>query len=270
LYEWVEGHDLSPQAWKGQSKITIPANSTTAILIDFDRLTMGYPVLTVDGGRNSKIQVKYAEALYEKVNLKAHRDSVQGKTMFGVWDVFRPDGEWRTYRPLWKRTFRYVQFNIYTKDEPLDCAAKLYDLLGMDVRAKHWEDISKGIKVSIRVSCWDEEQQLFRDYPDKEIYSQHTNLFAILCDVIPEPEQESLMSRILTFDHFDEVAISYFSFFLFEALAKTGMEDEFLHHLDFWHKFLERGHTTYGETGFASHDRSDCHAWSAHPAYYYS
>jgi len=31
---------------------------------------------------------------------------------------------------------------------------------------------------------------------------------------------------------------------------------------------LERGHTTFGETGFASHDRSDCHAWSAHPAYY--
>jgi len=26
--------------------------------------------------------------------------------------------------------------------------------------------------------------------------------------------------------------------------------------------------TTCGETGFASHDRSDCHAWSAHPAYY--
>ena len=28
------------------------------------------------------------------------------------------------------------------------------------------------------------------------------------------------------------------------------------------------GLTTTGETGFASHDRSDCHAWSAHPAYF--
>jgi hypothetical protein len=64
------------------------------------------------------------------------------------------------------------------------------------------------------------------------------------------------------------MASSYFSFFLFKSMQKTGQEDLFLDNLDFWYNFIDRGHTTWGETGFASHDRSDCHAWSAHPAYF--
>ncbi|MFW5822284.1 MAG: alpha-L-rhamnosidase C-terminal domain-containing protein, partial [Tangfeifania sp.] len=72
----------------------------------------------------------------------------------------------------------------------------------------------------------------------------------------------------LEFEGFEEMASSYFSFFLFKAMEKTGNEHLYLENLDFWYNFIDRGHTTCGETGFASHDRSDCHAWSAHPAYY--
>ena len=462
----TEGVDIEPQKWNGKSKLVIPQNTKASILVDYEIFTMGYPELTVSGGKNGSIQVKYAEALYEKVNLKAHRDSVEGKTMFGVWDVFRPDGEERTFRPLWKRTFRYVQFNVETKDEPLeilsyqneysgypypematfdsdnekldeifeiskrtlrmcsgetyydtpfyeqlsyggdnrpisaistynstddrllrevlrlypqsvdnetglfksaypsrfdfdmgswsmawiqtlqdyyfmrgdsafvaqftddiegvlefyerhldertgmigtvanknfidwsntkgslvrpnedgemkqsalltlyyahtlDCTARLYRQIGLSGRAAYWEEISEDIKVAVYANCWDEEEQLFRDYSDKQIYSQHTNLFAILCDVVPPVRQKELLNRILSYENFDEMASSYFSFFLFKAMQKTGQEELFLENLDFWYTFLERGHTTCGETGFASHDRSDCHAWSAHPAYY--
>jgi hypothetical protein len=150
----------------------------------------------------------------------------------------------------------------------LDCTVKLYNELGFKERAIYWEQLSKVIKSAIYTNCWDAEKQLFRDYADYPIYSQHTNLFAILCDIIPQPEQQKLMDRILTYENFDEMASSYFSFFLFKALQKTGKEDLFLENLDFWYTFIDRGHTTCGETGFASHDRSDCHAWSAHPAYF--
>ncbi|HKK10459.1 MAG TPA: alpha-L-rhamnosidase C-terminal domain-containing protein [Bacteroidales bacterium] len=462
----TQGVDIEPQVWNGKSKLTIPANTNASILVDFEVLTMGYPELTLKGGKNGSVQVKYAEALYEEVNLKAHRDSVEGKTMFGVWDVFRPDGEQRTFRPLWKRCFRYVQFNVETKDEPLeiasyineysgypypdmatfgsdndkldeifeiskqtlrmcsgetyydtpfyeqlsyggdnrpisaistynstddrllremlrlypqsenketglfksaypsrfdfdmgswsmawvqtlqdyyfmrgdsafvaqftdkiegvlkfyeyhldertgmigtvdnknfidwsntkgslvrsneegeiiqsalltlyyahtlDCTARLYREIGQEEKAAYWENVSAGIKVAVYTSCWDEEEQLFRDYSDKQIFSQHTNLFAILCDLVPPSEQTELLNRILNYEEFEELASSYFSFFLFKAMQKTGQEELFLDNLDFWYNFLDRGHTTCGETGFASHDRSDCHAWSAHPAYY--
>ena len=51
-------------------------------------------------------------------------------------------------------------------------------------------------------------------------------------------------------------------------MQKTDQEELYLENLDFWYDFLNRGLTTCGETGFPSHDRSDSHAWSAHPAYY--
>jgi len=462
----VTGANIPAGNWNGKTKLSIPANSKTSILVDFEIFTMGYPELTVSGGKNSKIQVNYAEALYEAVHLKAHRDSVNGLSMFGVWDIFHPDGQPRTFRPLWKRTFRYVQFNIETKNEPLeilsyqleysgypypemasfesdnprlneifemskrtlqmcsgetyydtpfyeqlsyggdnrpisaistynstddrllrevlrlypqsenketglfksaypsrfdfdqgswsmgwiqtlhdyyfmrgdsafvkqfagkidgvlrfyerhldertgmigtvknqnfidwsitkgslprhnkmremkqsalltlyfahtlDCTVKLYNELGLKERAVYWEQLSKGIKSAVYTNCWDAEKQLFRDYTDYPIYSQHTNLFAILCDLMPLPEQQKLMDRILTYDKFDEMASSYFSFFLFKAMEKTEQEDLYLDNLSFWYNFIDRGHTTCGETGFASHDRSDCHAWSAHPAYF--
>jgi alpha-L-rhamnosidase len=462
----VTGAGIPSGKWDGKSALTVPANTKAEILIDFEVLTMGYPELTVNGGSGSHIQVKYAEALYEEVHLKAHRDSVNNLNMFGVWDIFHPDGPKRTFRPLWKRCFRYVQFNVETKDEPLqigsyileysgypypematfesdnkklneifemskrtlemcsgetyydtpfyeqlsyggdnrpiaaistynsnddrllrevlrlypqsenretglfksaypsrfdfdmgswsmgwiqtlqdyyfmrgdsafvaqffdkiegvlrfyerhldehtgmigtvknqnfidwsntkgslprpnekremkqsalltlyfahtlDCTARLYREIGLAERAKHWDKVSQGIKVAVYTSCWDEEKQLFRDYADREIFSQHTNIMAILCDLIPPSGQSELLHRILNYGGFEEMASSYFTFFLFKVMEKTGNDHLYLDNLDFWYTFIDRGHTTCGETGFASHDRSDCHAWSAHPAYY--
>lgn len=462
----VTGAKISEGVWDGTTSLTIPANTKTEILVDFEVLTMGYPELTLEGGAGSRIQVKYAEALYEKVNLKGHRDSVNNLNMFGVWDIFHPDGEKRTFRPLWKRTFRYVQFNVETKNEPveidsyileysgypypematfesdnarlneifemckrtlrmcsgetyydtpfyeqlsyggdnrpiaaistynstddrllrevlrlypqsenketglfksaypsqfdfdmgswslawvqtlqdyyfmrgdsvfvtqfydkiegvlrfygrhldertgligvvknqnfidwsitkgslvrrdengetkqsallslyfahtLDCTARLYREIGLKERATYWKQLSRGIKVAVYTSCWDKEKQLFRDYSDRGIFSQHTNIMAILCDLVTPSEQTDLLHRILNFEGFEEVASSYFSFFLFKAMEKTGNEHLYLNNLDFWNNFIDRGHTTCGETGFDSHDRSDCHAWSAHPAYF--
>ena len=458
--------NLAPGPWDGSRAFTIPANTRASVLIDFDVLTMGYPELTLQGGKSSQVQVKYAEALYEAVHLKAHRDSVNGLTMYGVWDIFHPDGGKRTFRPLWKRTFRYVQFNIETKEEPLqvlgyqleysgypypdmarfesddprlnkifemsnrtlqmcsgetyydtpfyeqlsyggdnrpiaaistynstddrllrevlrlypqslnretglfksaypsrfdfdhgtwsmgwiqtlhdyyfmrgdsafikpflpgiegvlnyferyldkgtgilgtvpsrnfmdwsitkgsvprsndkreiiqsalltldyahtlDCSAALGHALGWKQKATYWTQLSRQIKAAVNRNCWDEKQQLFRDYADRAVFSQHTNILAILCDLVPPAQQAELLRRILTWDGFEERASSYFAFFLFKAMEKTGQEDLFLDHLDFWQQFINRGHTTCGETGFASHDRSDCHAWSAHPSYY--
>ncbi|MDZ7606720.1 MAG: family 78 glycoside hydrolase catalytic domain [Cyclobacteriaceae bacterium] len=115
----AEGTTMPSGFLAKKSAWTIPANTEAKILIDYGVLTMGYPELKVSGGKASTIQVKYAEALYEEVNLKAHRDSVINKTMFGVWDVFRPDGGERVFRPLWKRCFRYVQLVIKTAENPL-------------------------------------------------------------------------------------------------------------------------------------------------------
>ena len=150
----------------------------------------------------------------------------------------------------------------------LDCTVRLFNEIGFEEKSKRWALLSEGIKSSVLKASWDEQKQLFSDYPGGDIFSQQTNILAILCDLVPENQQKELLNRILSYDEFDEMASSYFSFFLFKAMQKTDQEDLFLENLDFWYDFLARGLTTTGETGFATHDRSDSHAWSAHPAYY--
>ncbi|MCM5663071.1 family 78 glycoside hydrolase catalytic domain [Galbibacter mesophilus] len=461
------GIPLSQSFISEKQPLKIPAQTKATILFDFERLTMGYPEITFSKGENATVKIKYAEALYEEVNLKAHRDSVNGKTMFGVWDIYKADGAAkRTFRPLWKRTFRYVQLEIETKEQPLEidsfineysgypykematfesndqtlneifemsnrtlqmcsaetyydtpfyeqlsyggdnrpisaistynttddrllrevlrlypqsknketrlfksaypsrfdfdmgswslawiqtlddyykmrgdkdfvkqftadiegvlgyyerhlneetgilgsvvsqnfidwsigkgsiprkneageinnsvmltlyyvhtleCTAHLFKELSLNEKAKEYQKQANTIKKNVYKTAWNEEKQLFRDELGKEIYSQHTNILAILCDVIPEEEQKALLQRVLNHKNLTEYASSYFSFFLFKSLEKTGLQHLFLDHLDFWKEYIDRGFTTCGETGFASHDRSDCHAWSAHPSYY--
>ena len=451
----------------GKSQIKVPANTVAEVLFDYEIFTTGYPELKVKGGRAGTIKLKYAEALYEAVNLKGHRDSVNNLTMYGVYDIFHPDGAERTFRPLWKRTARYVSLEITTADQPmeieslgweysgypyadmgtfvsdddtlnqiftmsqrtlrlcsgetyydtpyyeqlsyggdnrpighssvynsaddrlfrevmrlypqsvntttglmksaypsrfdfdqgtwslawiqslndyfrfrgdsayvrqfeesidgilayyerltdesthllgqvdsrnfmdwsitkgniprtneqkvfdhnimltafyaytLDATVALYTELGITEKAAIYRQQALQLKAGIKKYGWNPGLGLFRDEKDKEIYSQHTNILAILADFVPTDQHEALLERILNYDGFDEYASTFYQFFLFKAMEKLDKGDLILGHLDLWKKFIHKGLSTVGETGFASHDRSDCHAWSAHPAYYF-
>ena len=105
---------------KGTGTLTIPANTKTSILVDQNFETVAYPEMTVSGGKGSSIQFKYAEALFDDKRQKGNRNEISGREMIGNTDIFRPDGAVkRTFRPLWFRTFRYIELEIETKTEPL-------------------------------------------------------------------------------------------------------------------------------------------------------
>ncbi|BCS33590.1 hypothetical protein TBR22_A28170 [Luteitalea sp. TBR-22] len=102
--------------------IRVGARERRRILLDRTLLTTAYPELEVSGGRGARIGVRYAEALYAgpKGNAKGHRDEVAGKTLAGYGDEFLPDGgARRVFRPLWWRTYRYVELTIETAAEPM-------------------------------------------------------------------------------------------------------------------------------------------------------
>ena len=74
------------------------------------------------------ITLTYAEALKDAQGKKGNRNEIEGKTIIGVKDVFRPDGGTRRrFQTLWFRTYRYVQVEIETADDPL----RLHDLHGI-------------------------------------------------------------------------------------------------------------------------------------------
>jgi hypothetical protein len=59
----------------------------------------------------------------------------------------------------------------------------------------------------------------------------------------------------------------YYKFYLIEALEKAGQAEQFTEALTPWKEMLDAGLTTFAETPDPA--RSDCHAWSASPVYYF-
>jgi len=116
----AQGVEPDEGVLSGDDDLVIPAETDATLLLDQDELTTAYPVLRTSGGDGSRVQITYGEALYDDEGLKGDRDVIEGKTIRGYHDVYLPDGgRDRTFRPLWWRTFRYVQLDVTTGDEPL-------------------------------------------------------------------------------------------------------------------------------------------------------
>jgi hypothetical protein len=455
----TEGLEASEAFLQAAGDLVVPARTRGVMLLDQAHLTNAYAVLETSGGNGSTITLTYAEALKDAEGRKGNRNEIEGKTIGGVRDVFRPDGgERRRFQTLWFRTYRYVQVEIETADEPLrvhdlhgiftaypfelrarfesdlpwladmwemnwrgarlcawetyfdtpyyeqlqyvgdtriqalislymsgddrlvrqaithfdlsripegitasrypsdlgqyiptfsliwiamvhdywmhrddadyvrdllpgvrgvigwferhvdetgllgpipwwpyvdwvpewpggvapggrdghstlitlqyvyalERAAELEDALGMSVEAAHDRELAESLRAAARAQAWDAERGLLRDAPDAELYSQQTNIMAVLVDAIPAAEQPAVMERVLTDETLTQ-ATYYFSFYLFEALGKAGMNDRYIERLEPWQGMLALGLTTTPENPEPT--RSDSHAWAAHPNY---
>jgi alpha-L-rhamnosidase len=105
----------------GKDTWTIPANEKVTVLLDQEYLTTGYPELIVSKGKGSTVKLTYSESLFDSKGSKGNRNEIEGKTVLGYSDYFLPDGnDKRLFRPLWLRTWRYLQMEIETGVEPLE------------------------------------------------------------------------------------------------------------------------------------------------------
>lgn len=117
----TEGMSVGSDFLKGKSPLTIPANSKVSILLDQTFNTVAYPELVISKGKNAEVKLTYAEALYDKDFVKGNRNDIEGKSIIGNYDIIIGDGEnSRHFRPLWVRTYRYMQLDIQTKEDPLE------------------------------------------------------------------------------------------------------------------------------------------------------
>lgn len=115
--------------FSGDGSIQIPANTRRRVVIDLDQYFCARPELTVSGGKGSRVEIDWAEALYLDTERwpKGNRDEIEGKFFApvrkeedGPGDVFLPEGgNNREYRTLWWQAGRYVQVLVETGDEPL-------------------------------------------------------------------------------------------------------------------------------------------------------
>jgi alpha-L-rhamnosidase len=154
-------------------------------------------------------------------------------------------------------------------------AAELESLYGDQQRAERYLEEAATAVHGLQTLCWNKSFGLFADTPAQTKYSQHTNLMAVLLDVIPKEQQREVMTKVLSASDAAfpgsgkvpsmEKASYYYRFYLARALEHAGMGDRYLELLNPWKEMLALGLTTWAETPEPT--RSDSHAWSAHPNY---
>ena len=124
---WCKGADAVPFI-EGNKPMTIPAHTTVSILLDKSHVTTSFPELVLSGGIGSCMKITYNECLYTDTTRKTsgnsykkgNRGKTEGMFMLGLYDRVFPDGgKSRVFQPLAFRTYRFLQMDITTQDEPL-------------------------------------------------------------------------------------------------------------------------------------------------------
>lgn len=143
-------------------------------------------------------------------------------------------------------------------------AAELELKLGMQEYAKKYQMAATQLKQTIQKKYWDDSKKLFADTDEKDVFSQHTNSLAILTGVIEGTDATMLAKKIISDTILTEATI-YFKYYVYQALTKAGLGNDYLNWLNIWKQNLAMGMTTWAEMSDINNTRSDCHAWGASP-----
>jgi len=109
-----------PVNFPDAASMEVPPHAQASLLLDRRTLVAAYPELAFSGGRGSRVRLTYQEALVGDGYHKGNRDILVGKRMLGYSDEVIPDGgKGRVFQPLWWRTWRFLQLEVETGDEPL-------------------------------------------------------------------------------------------------------------------------------------------------------
>jgi hypothetical protein len=146
----------------------------------------------------------------------------------------------------------------------LKAAARLSRLTGRVETALEYERRAAETAEALHKLCWSEEKRLYREGPELEQYSQHSQVWAVLAELVEGEDAAALMDRMLAEQGL--LSCSYaMSYYLFRALEKAGRYDRTEELWRPWRELLKLGLTTWPEDPFMQ--RSDCHAWGALPLY---
>jgi len=145
----------------------------------------------------------------------------------------------------------------------LQHAAELLEASGWSDAAADCRAQRQSINEAIRRQCWVEARQYFSHHPQIEEYSQHPQVWAVLCGAIEGLPARELLRRTLADPALPVVSLPM-HYELFRALEKVGLESEAFACWEEWRRFLPLQLTTLPEQAHGV-PRSDCHAWSALP-----
>jgi hypothetical protein len=178
-----------------------------------------------------------------------------------------PDG-WNWVDWAWRRDSSRTEFSAVNQLQlvyVLRLAAELERRIGREDIAHHYEGLTQKLWNCAVERYWVPSRGLFAASSKHEIFGEHEQCFAILSGMM-DPEQTAQVRTALARDPDLHRATFYFRHYLFEAYAALGLQEKIYESMHLWRKLVDLGlHTTVERD---EQDRSDCHAWSAHPLYH--
>ena len=158
-------------------------------------------------------------------------------------------------------------------------AAEVADIMEEEGDALRWREAADSLKDAINRHLWSDERGAFvdcirEDGSPSPVISQQTQTMALLCDCVDGERAERCRELMLyPPEGVVKMGSPFFTFFLFEQLAREGRTKEMLEMTrERWGFMIEKGATTFWETfpGFQKDrwTRSWCHAWSSAPTYF--
>ena len=160
-------------------------------------------------------------------------------------------------------------------------AASMERALGETWRAERYLAAASRA-ASATAALWDADRRLVADTPARQSWGHPVNIAAVMASVLPADRHAAVVEQVIAIARHPAgraadggrggawpvaaipSATFYFRFYLARALEAAGRGDAYLGLLAPWRDLLALGLTTWPEHPDPS--RSDCHAWSAHPA----
>lgn len=141
----------------------------------------------------------------------------------------------------------------------LQRAAELAGAIGFHDLASSYRQEAEEICTILDQRCFDPERGLYREGPSLEEYTQHAQVWAVLCGVGDAAFRRALMVRVMTQPL---IPCSFpLQFYLFRALEIAGLYEYTEKLWQLWKNLLPQGLTTIPEK--PGETRSDCHAWGS-------
>ena len=153
--------------------------------------------------------------------------------------------------------------------QALQGAAQAEAAVGETMMARRWQEKADHTAASIRKRFFVASRGLLAETEDHKSFTAHSQCLGVLTGVLTQTEYDAVSAALLDFKAagFGPMG-TYFQYYLFEAAFKIGRSELFFNHLDPWRAMLAAGLRTATENGLVE-CRSDCHAWSASPLYFF-
>lgn len=147
-------------------------------------------------------------------------------------------------------------------------AAQVEEACGEPELAARCRRLAQETANALAARYWCPERGLYADDAEHTIFTEHSQCLAVLSGLIPTAHRAAIAQNLFSTPDLTPPTV-YFMHYFFETCRELGRMDVFWQRMEFWFEMARLDFKTTYENGDPHTNRSDCHAWGAHPLYHY-